>query len=315
VVPTAATADAGTSWCDKKNVSEEIRMAASVEQVGGLDCGVASHEAAPAVDLHLAAPLERVSLLLQTIERDIIPRLMLAHRDDDAMALPLQHAAVPTERDVEVLVGYLVKGDAVGAGNFIRRSREHGASAEALLLSLLAPAARRLGRMWEEDQCDFTVVTMGLWRLQRAMHELSPSFLIDAEPPSHGRRILLAPVPGEQHTFGLFMVTEFFRRAGWEVMDGRYDRVEELVEAAERQWFAVVGISIACERWVQTAHDVVEGMRARSKNNSVNILMGGPLFLHSPELFDRTGADAVATHAQRAVELAQGMVSMQRLAS
>jgi hypothetical protein len=196
VVPTAATADAGTSWCDKKNVSEEIRMAASVEQVGGLDCAVASHEAAPAVDLHLAAPVERVSLLLQTIERDIIPRLMLAHRADDAMALPLQHTAAPTERDVEVLVGYLVKGDAVGAGNFIRRSREHGASAETVLLGLLAPAARRLGRMWEEDQCDFTVVTMGLWRLQRAMHELSPSFLIDAEPPSHGRRILLAPVPG-----------------------------------------------------------------------------------------------------------------------
>lgn len=290
-------------------------MAASVEQVVGLDCAVASHEAAPAMDRHLAAPGERVSLLVQTIERDIIPRLMLAHRADDAMALPLQHTAAPTERDVEVLVGYLVKGDAVGAGSFIRRRREHGASAETVLLGLLAPAARRLGRMWEEDQCDFTVVTMGLWRLQRAMHELSPSFLIDAEPPSHGRRILLAPVPGEQHTFGLFMVTEFFRRAGWEVVDGRYDRVEELVEAAERQWFAVVGISIACERWVQTAHDVVEGMRARSKNNSVNILMGGPLFLHSPELFDRTGADAVATHAQRAVELAQGMVSMQRLAS
>jgi methanogenic corrinoid protein MtbC1 len=290
-------------------------MAATVDQVVGLDCAVASSEEAPAVDVHLAAPPERVSLLLQTIERDIIPRLMLAHRNDDAKALPLQHAAVPTERDVEVLVGYLVKGDADGAGNFIRRSREHGASAEAVLLSLLAPAARRLGRMWEEDQCDFTVVTMGLWRLQRAMHELSASFLIDAEPPLHGRRILLAPVPGDQHTFGLFMVTEFFRRAGWEVVDGRYDRVEELVEAAERQWFAVVGISIACERWVQTALDAVEGLRARSKNNSVNILMGGPLFLHSPELFDRTGADAVATHAQRAVELAQGMVSMQRLAS
>lgn len=291
-------------------------MAAPIAQELGLDCAGGVGEAGPAMGLDpVAAPLERVSLLVKTIEREIIPRLMLAHREGDPAALPGHDGAAPTERDVEVLVAYLVKGDASGASTFIRRCREHGASAEALLLGLLAPAARRLGRLWEEDQCDFTVVTMGLWRLQRAMHELSAAFLLDAEPPANGRRILLTPVPGEQHTFGLFMVTEFFRRAGWEVIDGRYDRVEELVEAAERQWFAVVGVSIACERWIPTLQRVVEGLRARSKNDAVSIILGGPLFLHRPELFEGTGADTVATDAQHAVELAQGMVCMQRLVS
>jgi MerR family transcriptional regulator, light-induced transcriptional regulator len=177
------------------------------------------------------------------------------------------------------------------------------------------PAARRLGRLWEEDQCDFTVVTMGLWRLQRALHELSPAFQIDAQPPADGKRVLLAPVPGEQHTFGLHIVAEFFRRAGWEVVDGRFDTTDELIDVVRRQWFAVIGISVACERWLPVLQDAVEGLRARSKNDEVSIILGGPLFLKYPELLDRTGADAVATDAQRAVELAQGMVSMQRLAS
>ncbi|MFN9030598.1 MAG: B12-binding domain-containing protein [Betaproteobacteria bacterium] len=261
-----------------------------------------------------AGPRERVALLVQTIERDIIPRLMLAHREGDA-ARAVAADAVPTDRDVEILVGYLVKGDANGASAFIRRSREHGVSAEGILLCLLAPAARRLGRLWEDDQCDFTVVTMGLWRLQRALHELSPAFQIDALPPADGKRVLLAPVPGEQHTFGLHIVAEFFRRAGWEVVDGRFDTTEELLEVVRRQWFAVVGISIACERWLPVLQDAVEGLRARSRNDEVSIILGGPLFLEYPELLDRTDADAVATDARRAVELAQGMVSMQRLAS
>lgn len=316
VVALGATGEAGISSRTKTNAGEGARMAAPITQELGLDCAGSLGDVAPGSGLApVVAPLERVSLLVKTIEREIIPRLMLAHREGDAIVMPVHEGAAPTERDVELLVAHLVKGDAAGASAFIRRCREHGASAEALLLGLLAPAARRLGRMWEEDQCDFTVVTMALWRLQRAMHELSPAFLLDAEPPAHGRRILLAPVPGEQHTFGLFMVAEFFRRAGWEVIDGRYDRVEELVAAVERQWFAVVGISVACERWITTLQGAVEGLRARSKNDAVSIMLGGPLFLHSPELFDRTGADAVATDAQRAVELAQGMVSMQRLAS
>lgn len=282
----------------------------------GLDCaGTAGQDVAAIDPLVGSAPLERVSLLVKTIERDIIPRLMLAHRDGHAAPAGAVAGATPTASDVEVLVGYLIKGDASGASSVIRRCRDHGASPEAVLLSLLAPAARRLGRLWEEDQCDFTVVTMGLWRLQRAMHDLSPAFQLDAESPANGKRILLSPVPGEQHTFGLYMVAEFFRRAGWEVVDGRFDSVDELIDAVRRHWFAVVGVSIACERWLPTLQGAVEGLRAQSKNEGVSIILGGPLFLHSPELFDRTGADAVATDAQRAVDLAQGMMSMQRLAS
>jgi methanogenic corrinoid protein MtbC1 len=307
--------EAGISWRFKKDAGEGARMTALSQHVLGLDCAGAVGEASPdAEGVAQAGPRERVALLVQTIERDIIPRLMLAHREGDA-ARAVAADAVPTDRDVEILVGYLVKGDANGASAFIRRSREHGVSAEGILLCLLAPAARRLGRLWEDDQCDFTVVTMGLWRLQRALHELSPAFQIDALPPADGKRVLLAPVPGEQHTFGLHIVAEFFRRAGWEVVDGRFDTTEELLEVVRRQWFAVVGISIACERWLPVLQDAVEGLRARSRNDEVSIILGGPLFLEYPELLDRTDADAVATDARRAVELAQGMVSMQRLAS
>jgi len=47
----------------------------------------------------------------------------------------------------------------------------------------------------------------------------------------------------------------------------------------------------------------------------VGIIAGGPLFLLSPELSDHVGADAVATDARRAVELAQELIGLRRLSS
>ena len=47
---------------------------------------------------------------------------------------------------------------------------------ELLFLRLLAPAARRLGELWEGDLCTFTDVTIGLSHLQQVLRELSPVF-------------------------------------------------------------------------------------------------------------------------------------------
>lgn len=71
---------------------------------------------------------------------------------------------------------------------------------ESLYLDLLAPAARHLGELWCADACDFASVTLALGRLQKVMHQLSPAFEGDVQHREHGRRALLVPVPGEQHT-------------------------------------------------------------------------------------------------------------------
>jgi hypothetical protein len=44
----------------------------------------------------------------------------------------------------------------------LRSLAERGATAHELCLDLLAPAARRLGEMWNTDCCDFTDVTIAL---------------------------------------------------------------------------------------------------------------------------------------------------------
>jgi hypothetical protein len=67
-----------------------------------------------------------------------------------------------------------------------------------VFIDLLAPSARRLGQHWEDDDCDFVDVTMGLWRLQEVMREVTMRFRRRARA-ARPRAALFAP-PGGART-------------------------------------------------------------------------------------------------------------------
>lgn len=119
----------------------------------------------------------------------------------------------PRAGAVEELAQIILDNRAGMAEGHIDALRADGAPLDTTYVDVLAPAARRLGEMWDADLCDFTQVTIGLWRLQRLMYELSPAFQDDAQRGVQIHRAMLVPVPGSQHTLGLLRVAEFFRRS------------------------------------------------------------------------------------------------------
>ena len=194
----------------------------------------------------------RMTWLLRTIEAEIIPRLMLAHQTA-RLPILIDDVSPPTlgHEDVVAFAALVLSQQAGAAIAQVEVLRAQGVALEALYLDLLAPAARHLGELWEADLCDFTQVTLGLWRLQQVMHELSPAFQNEATYSLQRRRVLLAPAPGSQHTLGLFMVAEFFRRAGWDVSAEPAASAAELAAADGRDWFDVVGLSMGTELQVE----------------------------------------------------------------
>jgi methanogenic corrinoid protein MtbC1 len=247
----------------------------------------------------------------QTIEREIIPRLVLAHRT--APAQPAAHAnrAVrPTADDVAELARLSVERDAATAAAYIEGVRSRGVSIESVFLELLAPAARHLGELWAADLCDFTEVTLGLCRLQQAMREFAPAFQRDSETPREGRRVLLAPAPGEQHTFGVYMVGEFFRHAGWDVFDGPLDGGGMMLRLVAHEWFAIVGFSVAGETTVGALTACIRDVRRASCNRGVGVMVGGPMIVARPELVGEVGADATAVDAREACAQAEQLLAL-----
>ena len=155
---------------------------------------------------------------MRTIESEIVPRLVLTRRlsrGPDAQGAQQRPAADGS--DVRELVRLLMAHDVSVASAYVETVRQRGVTLERICLDLLAPAARHFGSLWEQDECDFMQVTVGLCRLHQLLRELSPEFGSADADRKGNRRILLAPCPGDQHTFGISLVAQFLRRADWDV--------------------------------------------------------------------------------------------------
>ena len=264
----------------------------------------------PGMAVGEAANDMRMSQLARTIEQEIIPRLMLAHRA--APESPVQRAASGqpiTRRDVEHFAKLVLSQDEDLAFASIMSFRTRGVPIETLYLELLAPTARYLGDLWNEDLCNFTDVTVGLGRLQRVLRELSPAFGCSVEHPSQGRRVLLLPSPGEQHTFGLVMVAEFFRRAGWDVTGGAWAAGVDASMMVGSEWFDAIGFSLGAEVHLQSLANAIHSIRHATCNRSIAVIVGGPIFGEHPEYVQLVGADGMTIDGREAPSMTERLIA------
>ncbi len=255
------------------------------------------------------AKLESMGRLLRTIEGEIIPRLVLALQSTPAAAT-LEGAArsATGEDDVTEFARLVALHDISVASAYLSALLHRGVALETIYLDLLAPAARLLGEWWKQDLRDFTEVTSGLCRMHQLLHEFSPSFLHDAQPSAPDRCVLLVPMPGEQHSFGLIMVAEFFRRAGWDVWDLHPSSPGDLLGIVRKQWFSVVGISLSCGSRLEEVTPLIAAVRETSRNKAVSVMVGGQTFIGHPERVAAVGADATASDGRRAALEANRLV-------
>lgn len=289
------------SFPQERSAREEVSRGAMPP-----DCEAGLAEFRPAE----AANDTRMAQLARTIEEEIIPRLMLAHRAGaEPMLAPVAVGRAITEADVKQFAKLVLSHEEDIAFATIQGLRARDVSVERIYLDLLAPTARYLGVLWEEDLCNFTDVTVGLGRLQRVLRELSPALGRSVEHPAQGRRVLLLPSPGEQHTFGLVMVAEFFRRSGWDVTGGAWAAGADAATLVAAEWFDVIGFSLGAEVHLQALAGSIAAVRHAACNRQLVVLVGGPLFGVHPEFVGQVGADGMTVDGREAPALAENLIA------
>jgi methylmalonyl-CoA mutase cobalamin-binding domain/chain len=275
----------------------------------GVDGSTGARSSPAAVAGQAEAELTR---LVRTIEAEIIPRLMLAHRAPrDAVAL--SHAAdclPPCSENVAEFARQVLSEEVPTLLARAHALHRQGLPLEAIYLHVLAPAARHLGELWLADVADFTEVTVGLCRLQQLLRELGAEFTSEDAQPVSGRRALVVPIPGEQHAFGAQMVAQFFRRAGWDVHSEPAGEAAQIVRLVRRDAFDVVGLSISRECAVADLGALVGAIRRASRNRRVCVLVGGAVVTAHPEVVASVGADATAKDGPQAVEQAETLLGL-----
>jgi methanogenic corrinoid protein MtbC1 len=201
-----------------------------------------------------------------------------------------------------LLANLVLRGDSDEAWAFVEARIRDGVAPRTIMTAAIAPAARRLGELWESDACDFMQATVGLRRLQGLLRGLDPEEDRGVDRTGKAPAILFSAAPGENHLLGVQMVASLFSSEGW-----RVERTDP--EACSRrlseQWFDAIGFSVNCERFFDGLRLTIRRARLASQNPALRVLVGGSIFASDPEIGRKMGADDVAPDFETAIYLSR----------
>lgn len=220
--------------------------------------------------------------LLDTIEGQIIPRLLMAHEADPEVSCGGERMP-PTDEEVQKVALLAVREQVEEIILCLSTMAAEGLSFDSILLQVIAPAANWLGEAWNEDRLSFHEVTVGAGVLERIAAALGQ----DSDPPlRHGELIVLTAAPGEQHVVPIHLLGEALRHRGWAVhVDPNMDE-EELVELAASDRLATVAFTCKEVERMEGVAEVIASVRAVSLNPHISFAVGGTeaLALHATRM-------------------------------
>lgn len=260
-------------------------------------------------------PVERSDQLAQIVETEVIPRLMALHRHQSAPkgAKPAgREEVVPTPSDIKMLADRAAAFDEAGSRAIVAKYKVAGVSLVDIFLKLLAPAARRLGVEWENDDRDFAAVTIGLTVLHRVVRGLAPHGDTGSRYGASQRHALLMPVLGEDHTFGVTVVSEVFRHNGWSVTEVHPTSYRDLQTILAGTHADVVGFSVSGAHMLENLKKSIALVRSTTHKDSRRVLVGGSIFEQQPDLLRQLDVDGSGQNASDAVTCAERLVENTR---
>lgn len=242
--------------------------------------------------------------LTEVIETQIIPRLVQAQRVDQLETRTPSAGTDISPKQLTTFVGLSISSTPHEITEFIDALLLCGVTTDRIFLELIGPAARQLGHMWEQDLCDFTEVTCGLVRIHEITHRLGYEYQNGPQLAGDRLRIMLASAPGSQHFLGLTIVSDFFRKAGWDVVIEISHSEKELLHAVRNEWFDVIGISCATDAQLKTLPVLLRALKAASGNPEPGVLLGGPIFTIQQHEARTFGVDGICLDVKDALALA-----------
>ncbi len=257
----------------------------------------------------MTAGLKPADRLARTIESVVIPHMLVQHglldkgAVDHALNKVSQTGGQALNPDeivasflpkAQMLVDHLLDDDQARAFALVRSMLAEGIDAQLVLIALLAPAAKILGELWEQDSVSFADVTIAVTGLTALLRDMRDDRLIDPEQGyfSADNRCLVISPEGEDHTFGLHVFHEMLRLHGWCVTSIPCASLEQVVAAVSDKQYRFVGLSCGGALGVLRLQSWVDTIRQKSCNAEIGVFVGGPICGSQTDFAASIGADA-----------------------
>ncbi len=194
----------------------------------------------------------------------------------------------------------------------ISRMRRDGIATSEIIDYIIPELARVLGQRWADDDLSFVDVAIGSARLQEAVRalvarELSQGFdTLDTETAGPNgiqtQRVLMVIPRSEDHTLGVFVAADQFRRFGYHVDIAVDQHPKQIATAIAQRHYSMVGLTIAGRRSLASTKDLVDIIRSNA-TQSLPIVLGGSLVETEQDLKTATGVDHVVKNVRDALDI------------
>lgn len=203
----------------------------------------------------------------------------------------------------------LLGGDQGTALGVVNDCLDAGHDLVAIELHLIQAALYSIGEKWHTNRVSVAQEHMATAIAQSVMTVA----LLRSPPPSLiDRRVLLACVEGNHHSVGLRMVADSFLLSGWDVQYlGANVPTPSLVQQVVDWKPDLVGLSVSFPQQLSGVKAVVAALTERLGKCRPAIMVGGLAINRFGQLADVVGADASATNALMAVDMAGCLVVQQ----
>lgn len=221
-------------------------------------------------DVHAIAVRHSEAVLLNTIEDQIIPQLLLAHRSSLISGAVPADAFDISEEEIERFAELSTGQDMAGLLGRLEGLLRDGLPIQNVLLDVIAPAAHLLGEQWLDDERSFSDVTVGLGMLQRLVAVIGRK--IEAPVTKEGL-VVLSAAPGEQHTLAIHVLAELLRNDGWAVQVEPLADEMALLELLGRESVCAIGFTVSNDALVRHLCPLLE--RIHALQPGAKVMLGG----------------------------------------
>ena len=253
-----------------------------------------------------AAASGRAINLIPTIQSQVIPRLHAALQNSLHVSRHslMQGSGLATgnqiaDNEIATIADRLLASDQKAVHDRVDALRTEGRSLESIYLNIFAPAACRLRDLWSDDFCGIADVTLALCTLQGILRHYATDFYAEVATLETGMRALLvSPSEKRSHialpTFGLLLMSEFFRREGWDAWIERDLTSGSFRGAVVGEWFDLVEVLATSDEQLDEITSGIRAIRRGSPNPAIGVIVCGQVFIDHPEFVRLVGADLMA---------------------
>jgi len=179
--------------------------------------------------------------------------------------------------------------------------RRQGHTLTDIYLNGIGLSAQLLGEHWLSDEVDFVHCTIAFSRLHQILHEFSSVFLSEGCSEPNGLNLLVMTEPGSHHGLGVFMLSEFFRHAGWSVSLCAPQDMAEFKRIFQSDWFDAVTLSISTDRHLDVVAQALSDILPLVVNPNLKVYVGGPMAQIAPAKLNWPGTYLLTGNADQAV--------------